>query len=98
MTGFTSLPLVAFSFFPALDVVSDILYIVNTDFYNVQLFITCFGFLAAPSFLFFRVLYEYKALRPSFLLTVPAFMTNSTMFWLGITSNGYPTYHGTKLR
>jgi len=97
LTGFTSLPLIAFSFFPALDVISDILYFVQTGFYNMGLFLTCVGFLMAPSWLFVRVLIENKALMPSFLIPRPEFLTNGTLLWLSISKDFSPLYNNERI-
>jgi hypothetical protein len=97
LTGLNSPPLIAFSFFPALDVISDILYLVNTSFYNVELFSTCFLFLLAPTLLFVKTLIDYNAIIPSFIIKVPSFMTDNTLIWLSVTRTGSPLYHGNKL-
>ena len=96
LTGLNSPPLIAFSFFPALDVISDILYLVNTSFYNFQLFSACFVFLLAPTFLFIKTLIEYKAVAPTFVIDMPSWISVSLM-WLSVTKSGSPLYRGNKL-
>ena len=77
--------------------ISDILYFVQTGFYDMFLFMACALFLIAPSWLFCRVLVENKALIPSFFIARPEFLKNGSLLWLSTTSDGSPLFHNERL-
>ena len=83
--------LLAFTVFPAMDVISDILYLLQTTFKNKLLFGACILFIILPNFMFMRKMYEIGALIPRFLITLPAFFYNGAFIWLG-TKEGFPVY------
>ena len=96
--GVVNPALVAFTIFPAMDVISDILYLLQTTFENQALFFTCIVFIFLPNSIFIFKIYRMGALVPSFLVKLPSIMVDrSTLLWLG-EEKGYPLYYGEKLR
>lgn len=85
-----------FTILPALDVVSDILYLLQTRFYNVGLMITCIIFIFAPCSIFVHTLYDEEALVPHILLPVPEFLEDNSLLWLSI-HGGQPFYHRSRI-
>jgi hypothetical protein len=47
---------------PAIDVFSDLIYILTSDFYNIWTFSLCVLFFCLPNFLFFYMVYEQNAI------------------------------------
>ena len=88
--------LVAFSIFPCLDVMSDLLYLLQNTFYNEAVFIACIVSIVLPNTLFLRLVIKMGALTPHILLPVPAFMEDGTLLWLGY-QHGYPLFRGERL-
>jgi hypothetical protein len=74
--------------FPSIDIVTDILYLLHTTFYNVYLFGACVIFLIASSFAFIYILFKEK-LYPR----LHGYDWFRWCWWIGV-SNGYPTVNG----
>lgn len=81
--------MLAFSFFPLLDLLSDILYVALTTFYHPALFAFCVIFLASPHLGLLYRMYKIGALLPGMW-----FLPIDVFFWLGC-ENGLPTSCGT---
>jgi len=89
--------LIAFSFFPALDIFSDVLYLLQTAFYNKVLFAMAIVFIVAPNVLFLMVMREQGVLKPSFLIQIPAALHRDELLWLSFGGCGRPLYKGREL-
>ncbi len=74
--------------FPTIDIVTDMLYLLHTRFYNVYLFGACIVFLLLSSSTFIFILFQEK-LYPRMY----GFDWISWCWWIGV-SNGYPTVNG----
>ncbi len=81
------------SFFPILDIVTDMIYILSVTFWNFNLFISAIAFFVFPSSLFVYKMAKLGALprvKP-FILTE---ILQCELIWLSVNSNGYPLING----
>ena len=95
--GVKSPSLLVFSVLPALDIVSELQYILLTTFYTPAFFIACVIFVVLPSSFFVRRLFAMDAWMPHFFVPLPEFVTDGTLLWLGFR-HGHPLYHGEKMK
>eukprot|EP01034_Spumella_vulgaris_P027693 gene27693-34455_t len=79
-------------FFPALDVLTDLSYIIISRFYNPAIFAFCIIFFVHPSVMFFYKLYKYQAWPYS--LRFIWWLGSSTTFRLNATTSGRESIHG----
>ena len=106
-SGEKSLALITFTLMPALDTISNTLYLLQTRFYSPLLFALVVTFHFLQNWIFVKRMVEIKALLPGFLLPPPSFLRDGSLLWLGRDVNtktktlfswmGWPTYHGKRL-
>jgi hypothetical protein len=80
-----------------LDTISNALYLVETNFYSSTLFALVVFFHFLPDLVLLHRMHAVGALFPAFHIPRPAFMTDGTLFWLGLDGKGYPTWYGARL-
>lgn len=85
-----------FTIFPALDIISDVLYFLQTSFYNRALLGMCLFFIIVPNAMFVRTLVQIGAVWPHIIIPYPTWMVDETFLWLGI-ENGLPLYKGERM-
>ena len=90
--GARSPALLAFTIFPALDILTDTLYLVQTTFFSPILAYFVAFFIIAPNIVFSIKLYNIGALKPQFLIPLPT----QRFLWLGV-DKGFPTAYGARL-
>jgi hypothetical protein len=95
--GVKSPSLLAFSVIPALDIVSDLQYIIVTAFHSQLFFYPCVICVVLPASFFVWRLVSMHALLPHFLFPLPEFLEDGTLLWLGYRK-GFPLYRGEKMR
>jgi hypothetical protein len=75
---------------PMVDVLTDLMYLVETKFYNMPTFIACGFFLVGgPLIIFISLLIELKS-SPN----LPGMSFFKKFLWLGVSQSGYPSYNG----
>lgn len=96
LVGFQVPAMVVFSLFPALDVISDLVYLITNNFYRPAFFYLCITFIVLPNVIFLRKLREVGALTPHYVIPQPTFLADNTLLWLGYRG-GFPLYKLEKL-
>jgi len=102
-----SLALITFTAMPALDTISNSLYLLQTRFYNPLFFSLVVVFHFTQNWVWVLQMYKLGALLPGYLFAPPTFMTNGTLLWLGrdlgdgpqtfVSCLGWPSCYGKRL-
>ncbi len=83
--------------FPAMDVTTDIMYLVSTRFYNFPFFIVCLITLIVPNMWFVTHLYHENAVIPHGIYkSFPGWYFSENLCWLSMRK-GYPMMNGKSL-
>lgn len=83
--------------FPAMDVTTDIMYLVSTRFYNFPFFIVCMTTLIVPNMWFVTHLYHENAVVPHGVYrSFPGWYFSENILWLSMRK-GYPMINGKPL-
>lgn len=96
ISGEKALSLITFTIMPALDTVSNSLYMLQTNFYSPLLFALVVLFHFLPDTVLIYRMREYGALIPGYYIPQPRFLTDGSLWWLG-GEGGFPTYFGKKM-
>ena len=96
-TGEKAPALIALTIMPALNTISNALYMLETNFYSPTLFALVVLFHFLPDAVLFYRMYTLGVLAPGFHIPRPAVMTDGTLFWLWYDEKGYPTQYCKRL-
>ncbi len=81
------------TFFPILDITTDLIYILSMKFWNFELFISAICFFILPSLMHIYQLIKLGA-RPTLKEFILTELLECDLIWLTITRNGFPLING----